>query len=124
MCVSVREGKKSNKMRSELSDEQPNQSTNRHQNQFVEDIGQSVANALFGYTNVSENQISTNEEEINTIRPKRSAKKVQQVCLCICLFVCSMKDTARFRRIHSFFRLYRTASATIRSGDDRLQFTK
>lgn len=67
-------------MRSELTDEQPNQSANRHQNQFVEDIGQSVANALFGYSNVSENQISTNEEEINSIRPKRSAKKVQQVC--------------------------------------------
>lgn len=66
-------------MRSELTDEQPNQSGNRHQNQFVEDIGQSVANALFGYTNVSENQTSTNEEETNSVRPKRSAKKVQQV---------------------------------------------
>lgn len=75
-------------MRSELTDEQPNQSTNRHQNQFVEDIGQSVANALFGYTNVSENQTSTNEEEINSIRPKRSAKKVQQVCLFVCLSIC------------------------------------
>lgn len=66
---------KDTKMRSE----EPNISTTRHQNQFVEDIGQSVANALFGYSNTNENQTSTNEEETSSIRPKRSAKKVQQV---------------------------------------------
>lgn len=84
MSVVVCEDEKTHldKMRSELTEEQPNQSANRHQsNQFVEDIGQSVANALFGYTNASENQTSTNEEESNSVRPKRSAKKVQQVCV-------------------------------------------
>lgn len=65
-------------MRSEFVDE-PANSTNRHQNQFVEDLGQSVANALFGYTNGNENQTPNNEEETNVLRPKRSAKKVQQV---------------------------------------------
>lgn len=65
-------------MRSELTEE-PSHSANRHQNQFVEDIGQSVANALFGYTNATENHTSTNEEESGSVRPKRSAKKVQQV---------------------------------------------
>lgn len=65
-------------MRSEFPEE-ATISTNRHQNQFVEDIGQSVANALFGYNNTNETQTSNNEEETTTIRPKRSAKKVQQV---------------------------------------------
>lgn len=65
-------------MRSELIEE-PSHSLSRHQNQFVEDIGQSVANALFGYTNTNDNQISINEEEASSIRPKRSTKKVQQV---------------------------------------------
>lgn len=63
-------------MRSEYSEET---NTNRHQNQFVEDIGQSVANALFGYSTGNENQTSNNEEDTNILRPKRSAKKVQQV---------------------------------------------
>lgn len=62
-------------MRSELTEEP----TNRHQNQFVEDIGQSVANALFGYNNASEEQTAPNEEDTASVRPKRSAKKVQQV---------------------------------------------
>lgn len=65
-------------MRSELTEE-PAHPVSRHQNQFVEDIGQSVANALFGYSNANENQTSTNEEETSSVRPKRSAKKVQQV---------------------------------------------
>lgn len=65
-------------MRSELTEE-PAHPVGRHQNQFVEDIGQSVANALFGYSNANENQTSTNEEETSSVRPKRSAKKVQQV---------------------------------------------
>lgn len=65
-------------MRSELTEE-PTHTVTRHQNQFVEDIGQSVANALFGYTNTNENQTSNNEEETGSVRPKRSAKKVQQV---------------------------------------------
>lgn len=66
-------------MRSELTEEPTHSSSNRHQNQFVEDIGQSVANALFGYTNANEKQITPNEEETGSVRPKRSAKKVQQV---------------------------------------------
>lgn len=65
-------------MRSELIEE-PTHSANRHQNQFVEDIGQSVANALFGYTNANEKQTTSNEEDTGSVRPKRSAKKVQQV---------------------------------------------
>lgn len=66
------------KMRSELTEE-PTHSSNRHQNQFVEDIGQSVANALFGYTNANEKQTMANDEDTGSVRPKRSAKKVQQV---------------------------------------------
>ncbi|XP_031623964.1 protein dimmed [Contarinia nasturtii] len=65
-------------MRSELTEEPSTHSANRHQNQFVEDIGQSVANALFGYTNAMDKQTTPNEEETGSVRPKRSAKKVQQ----------------------------------------------
>lgn len=68
-------------MRSELTEEPTHSASNRHQNQFVEDIGQSVANALFGYTNANEKQTTPNEEETGSVRPKRSAKKVQQVLL-------------------------------------------
>lgn len=66
------------KMRSELTEE-PTHSTNRHRNQFVEDIGQTVANALFGYANTNGKPATPNEEETGSMRPKRSAKKVQQV---------------------------------------------
>lgn len=66
-------------MRSECTEESTISIINRHQNQFVEDIGQSVANALFGYNNANEIQTSNNEEETSTLRPKRVAKKVQQV---------------------------------------------
>lgn len=67
------------KMRSECTEESTISTISRHQNQFVEDIGQSVANALFGYNNTNETQTSNNEEETSTLRPKRTAKKVQQV---------------------------------------------
>lgn len=70
-------------MRSEFTEE-PTNSTNRHQNQFVENIGQTVANALFGYSNANENRTSNNnEEETSTLRPKRTTKKVQQVNIMI-----------------------------------------
>lgn len=59
-------------MRSEFSEE-------RNQNQFVEEIGQSVANELFGYSTGNENQASNNQEDINSLRPKRKTRKIQQV---------------------------------------------
>lgn len=62
-------------MRSEFVGE----NSNRHQNEFVENIGQSVANALFGYSTGNENSASNNEEDVAIPRPTRAAKKVQQV---------------------------------------------
>lgn len=77
-------------MRSEFPEE-PTNTTTRHQNQFVEDIGQSVANALFGYNNTNEIQTANNDEEISTLRPKRSAKKVQQVFIFFPVLVLSIQ---------------------------------
>ena len=69
-------------MRSELSDENNGSSCSaRNQNQFVEDIGQSVANELFGYSTGNENQASNNQEDLDTIRPKRNTRKMSQVHL-------------------------------------------
>lgn len=66
-------------MRSELSEE-PTNSMVHQQNQFVEDISQSVANVLFGYSSVNETPSAVSaEEESSARRPKRSTKKVQQV---------------------------------------------
>lgn len=66
-------------MRSELSEE-PTNSTNHQQNQFVEDISQTVANVLFGFGTVADNPSAKSaEEEASVRRPKRSTKKVQQV---------------------------------------------
>lgn len=62
-------------MRSEFSSEKPSS----HQNQFVENLGQSVANALFGYSTGNENSASNNEEDVAVPRPSRAAKKTQQV---------------------------------------------
>lgn len=63
-------------MRSEFSEET---NTNRQPNEFVKDLDQTVANVLLGYSTGNENQTSNNEEETNALRPKRTAKKVQQV---------------------------------------------
>lgn len=71
-------------MRSEFSSDeradQPQlQQQQQQQNQFVEDIGQSVANELFGYSTGNENNESCNQENINALRPKRkTTRKVQQ----------------------------------------------
>lgn len=68
-------------MRSEFSsDERADQlKLQQQQNQFVEDIGQSVANELFGYSTGNENNESCNQENINALRPKRTTtRKVQQ----------------------------------------------
>lgn len=86
------------KMRSECSDGSSISTISRHQNQFVEDIGQSVANALFGYNNTNETQTSNNEEESGTLRPKRIAKKVQQVSEFI-----NMKFSFQFCSVLEFF---------------------
>lgn len=116
-------------MRSELIEE-PSHSTNRHQNQFVEDIGQSVANALFGYTNSNENQTSTNEEESSSVRPKRSAKKVQQVLSSSSIYKASFDFSSPSTlitieiRFVPFLLIRSAASATIRSRDDGLQLTE
>lgn len=62
-------------MRSEFSEERS------QPNQFVEDIGQSVANEMFGYSTGNENQASNMQEDIiNSLRPKRKTRKIQQVC--------------------------------------------
>lgn len=69
-------------MRSEFSsDERGGQpQLQQQQNQFVEDIGQSVANELFGYSTGNENHETCNQENINALRPKRSTtRKAQQV---------------------------------------------
>lgn len=49
------------------------------QSQFVEDIGQTVANELFKYSAGDENLASNNQENSNSVRPKRATKKIQQV---------------------------------------------
>ncbi|KAJ6634772.1 Protein dimmed, partial [Pseudolycoriella hygida] len=48
------------------------------QSQFVEDIGQTVANELFKYSAGDENLASNNQENSNS-RPRRATKKIQQM---------------------------------------------
>ncbi len=60
------------KMRSDSFEE-------KTQSQFVEDIGQTVANELFKYSAGDENLASNNQENSNSVRPKRATKKIQQV---------------------------------------------
>lgn len=66
-------------MRSEFATE----NSSCHQNQFVENLGQTVANALFGYSTGNENSASNNEEDVAIPRPARAAKKSQQVVVFI-----------------------------------------
>lgn len=75
-------------MRSEFTTE----SSNSHQNQFVESLGQSVANALFGYSTGNENSASNNEEDVAIPRPARAAKKTQQVKVCFCLMLLKLSE--------------------------------
>lgn len=89
-------------MRSEFSSDerggQPQLQQQQQQNQFVEDIGQSVANELFGYSTGNENHESCNQENINALRPKRTTtRKAQQVSAQIILHcgtsVCFIEST-------------------------------
>lgn len=62
--------------------------------QFVENIGQSVANELFGYATGNGGDCAalalTEDMVLDAHRPKRKTRKMQQVCVCV-----GMRDAHR-----------------------------